>query len=83
MKTLLFLSVLTFSSFSWSDSDKMVKAGLGENASQEYKDCLGEDKCPSQQCPNSCAMMNKDQSRGNIATGAKGASGTSKSTGAR
>ena len=83
MKTLLFLTILTCSSFSWSQSDKVAKAGLGENASAEYKDCLAEDKCPSQQCPNSCSMIHKDQNRANIANGSKSASGTSKSTGAR
>ena len=37
---------------------------LGENASPEHAECLKEDKCPSQQCANSCAMINKQQVSG-------------------
>ncbi|WP_408098532.1 hypothetical protein ACJVC5_06355 [Peredibacter sp. HCB2-198] len=37
------------------------KAMVGENASPEYKNCLAEDKCPSQRCANSCAMINSTQ----------------------
>jgi|GEM_PF-5017886 len=59
MKYLFLLLIFTsFSSFSKESQN------LGENANPKYRNCLGEDKCPSQICPNSCAMMNNSQYSG-------------------
>lgn len=49
--------VCSVNAFAETKESKM----LGENASPEYKNCLGEDKCPSQRCSNSCAMINSTQ----------------------
>lgn len=42
-------------------AQKKFDKHVGENASPEYKNCLAEDKCPSQRCANSCAMINSAQ----------------------
>lgn len=59
--------VCTTSAFAQKES-KMV----GENASPEYKNCLAEDKCPSQRCANSCAMINSAQFKEDRSTAGAG-----------
>ena len=60
--------VCSVNAFAESKESKM----LGENASPEYKNCLGEDKCPSQRCANSCAMINSTQFKDDRSTASSG-----------
>lgn len=53
---IFFMLMIALSSSAFASDMK-----VGENASPEYKSCLAEDKCPSQRCANSCAMINSTQ----------------------
>lgn len=55
---ILFAVMLAFSASAFAQKEGKL---VGENASPEYKNCLAEDKCPSQRCANSCAMINSAQ----------------------
>lgn len=55
---ILFALMIAVSASAFANNEKAM---VGENASPEYKNCLGEDKCPSQMCANSCAMINRAQ----------------------
>ena len=55
---ILMAAMMIFSATAFAQSSGGL---VGENASKEHRDCLAEDKCPSQRCANSCAMINSAQ----------------------
>ena len=67
MKLLIALAL----SISFSATAKDSKQLFGENANPTFANCLKEDQCPSQQCPNSCAMINRQQQSGERSRSAK------------
>jgi hypothetical protein len=76
MKFITTLIFVTFSIVSFAQTKSMV----GENANPEFSNCLKEDRCPSQTCKNSCAMMNSQQTRHDVDRSASGPKRNKKGT---
>lgn len=84
MKTFAMISLMALSLTAFAQDKKAANpmaSQTGQNANAEHASCLDTDKCPSQMCSNSCAMINRtqvgdDRSSGNGSKGSKNPKGS-------